>query len=104
MSQNLLDTIGNGGPVRVRAGWDGPLQELYCSVEYLGDALPEYTHSCYSNTRYSTVEEIAAATLDAGIRLPQAFLAAVKADTIARTGSVLRVFSSSGALVEERSV
>lgn len=104
MSQNLIDTVGTCGPARVRAGWDGPLQELYCSVEHLGDSEPDELPPCYYRTVYSTVAEIEAAVVDAGIRLPQAFLAAVNMDRMARTGSVLRMFSTDGALLEERSV
>lgn len=94
MSQNILDTNSIIGPVRVRAGWDVPLQELYCNVEALDGQELEFegTPACFFNTAYSDVESMAEALALAGIRLPSSMLSAVRQDLRERAENLIREF------------
>jgi hypothetical protein len=55
MSQNIVLTTSVLGQVRVRAGWDVPLNELYCNVELVGRelGLDEDVPSCVHEFVYS---------------------------------------------------
>lgn len=93
MSQNNFTTSSVAGPVRVRAGWDAPLQELFCSVERLEGAdeageLPE----CFFRTSYANVKEMVECLAGAHIALPAGFIQAVSHDVESRSGNVLRDF------------
>lgn len=95
MSQNTFTTSSVAGTVRVRAGWDVPLQELFCSVEQLerfGDE--EQLPDCFFQTSYGSLEEMVLSLSQAGITLPPGLIQAVRQDIEHETGNVLRDFDA----------
>lgn len=94
MSQNIHLTGSAFGTVRVRAGWDAPLNELYCNVELLErDAHGADLPACFSAFVYEDVPSMLAALACADIRLPEGMQRAIEADLRSRAGNVIREFS-----------
>lgn len=94
MSQNTFTSSSVAGEVRVRAGWDAPLQEFFCSVERLeADAadvadLPD----CFYETSYRNLDAMVSSLAQARIRLPPSFLEVLNEDLRNETGNVIRDF------------
>jgi hypothetical protein len=93
MSQNIHHTSSVLGRVRVRAGWDVPLGELYCSVELLdGDSDLNAVPNCFREFVYPDLHAMREALSEAEIFLPDEMQRAIAADLLAHTGNVIREF------------
>lgn len=100
MSQNILTTHSSIGLVRVRAGWDNPLEEIFCSVEPLERAVHDDDDApgCLFKTSYPNVQALLASLGEARIRLPGPMIDFVRLDCDARTGNTVRVFEDDGSM------
>ena len=61
MSQNTILTSSNFGQVRVSAGWDHPLSELFCNVLPLDDENEDEEsgpEECLLRSSYDDVEDM----------------------------------------------
>lgn len=92
MSQNVFTTTSVAGMVRVRAGWDVPLNEFFCSVEQLQAGQLDELPSCFLQTSYESLEDMMAALQQAAIAVPPGFLEVLGQDVHVRAGNVLRDF------------
>lgn len=93
MSQNTFTSSSIAGGVRVRAGWDAPLQEFFCSVERLeGGKEVADLPDCFYGTSYPNLDAMASSLARAGINLPPGFLEVLKEDLHNQTGNVIRDF------------
>jgi hypothetical protein len=98
MSQNVFLTSSSIGRVLVRAGWDNPLQELFCSVEPIEAGLPQSgkAPACLLQTSYLDVAALVASLHEAQIVLPKKMIEAIQLDVVQRAGNVRRVFHPDG--------
>jgi hypothetical protein len=104
MSQNILNTEVRGVPVTVIAGWDNPLQQVFCGLVPSRDIsdeaseakdLPDFSDMMLES--FACAQDIATRLQDYGIALPQAMLEAIDGDVVTRARNVVRVFDASGA-------
>ncbi|HYD77533.1 hypothetical protein [Ramlibacter sp.] len=96
MSQNTYVTASVLGRVRVRAGWDAPLQEIYCSVEPL-DVQADFdgqTPRCFLEFAYADIPSMIASLAEGGIMLPADMRQAIESDVRAGAGNVIRDFGA----------
>lgn len=100
MSQNILVTQSSLGLVRVRAGWDNPLEEIFCSVEPLERTVDDDDDApaCLFQTSYQNVQAVVASLAEAGIRLPEPMIDFIRLDCDAKTGNTIRVFEVDGSM------
>jgi hypothetical protein len=100
MSQNILTTSSSVGLVRVRAGWDEPLQEIFCSVEPMEQDISESdaAPSCLFQTSYQDVRALLASLREAQIALPERMIDFVRRDCDAKTGNTVRIFDRDGSM------
>ena len=105
MSQNSLVTTSSLGQVRVSAGWDYPLQQLFCNVLTLDDEVEDdeadLPAACFARSAYSNVAELVATLQEGGIELPRQMVEALEQDVQDQARSILRVFGQDGTLQQE---
>ncbi|MNR71765.1 hypothetical protein D3C71_24430 [compost metagenome] len=105
MSQNTLVTTSSLGQVRVSAGWDYPLQQLFCNVLTLDDEVEDdeadLPAACFARSAYGDVTELVATLKAGGIELPRQMVEAIGQDVRDQARNILRVFGQDGALQQE---
>jgi len=86
----------------VRAGWDNPLQELFCNVEPLDQGGPDRGDgpSCLFQTSYLSVDALVASLGEARISLPQKMIEVIQLDCANSAGNVIRLFQVDGSMQE----
>lgn len=92
MSQNITETSSMLGPVRVRAGWDAPLEEIYCNVELLGTQPDLDAPTCFHEFVYADIGAMILALSEAKISLPDGMRRAIEEDIRLHAGNVIRRF------------
>lgn len=101
MSQNILDATSSVGRVRVTAGWDAPLEEVFCNVQGLdntpGISQDDYPE-CLLQTSFTDAQHIAETLHLADIHLPQQMIDAIQSDCDKQVGNVIRVFNPDGSI------
>jgi hypothetical protein len=101
MSQNILQTSSAVGQVRITAGWDKPLSEIFCNVLCLDDVPDDNIPGCVLENRYESVDDICTSLKAADIELPDQMLEALRRDVETEAGNVIRVFRRDGSLEHE---
>ena len=112
MSQNTITLNTPLGELRLSAGWDRPLQTLFCdmlSLDDVEDDEPEVDETPQaaalwqlSFANFESVAEFEALTKKAGLQLPQTFFEALARDVAENAGNVARAFSVDGSFEETR--
>jgi hypothetical protein len=101
MSQNTLTTTSSFGDVRLSAGWDRPLRELFCRVEFLADVEPDPFPDYLLETNHPGVDQMVDTLARADIHLPTAMIASIGDDVTQQAGNIIRQFLSDGTIVRE---
>jgi hypothetical protein len=108
MSQNILPTIDRSGEaIKIVAGWDRPLQQLFCTVSVPGvepwdlddDPWLDINDRSLSG-EFRSVADIRSALEEKGVSLPPTFYEKVEDDRAQDAGNVFRIFSADGSFVE----
>ena len=109
MSQNVITLAGPKGPFRISAGWDNPLQEVFCNVFFLGDEDEDDEDDADVDTGVAYRSSFCdgadiAGYVDAafGVKLPQPMLEAIDRDIADCARNVLRQFDATGTLLSEQ--
>lgn len=99
MSQNIYFVSASSiGAALITAGWDEPLQEMFCNVQAQERFRMEQEDypSCLLRTSFSKVREIVDSLKVAQISLPKQMIEAIENDCRNRTGNKVRVFNEDG--------
>ena len=101
MSRNVITLQGAGGEVRIAAGWDNPLREVFCNILPADDE-DKTDYSRVGQTSFSDGAEIASFLKSAhGFDIPQTMVEAIDRDIAEGARNVYRQFDSDGTLVQE---
>ena len=111
MSQNHICLPSVAGDIRLIAGYDRPLQQLFFSIEPLdgieaGSLSNEHEDfweevAVLSMAPCSSVSQLAGNLEHLGIRPPASVLAAVEDDARCQAGNTIRWFAADGSLERE---
>ena len=102
MSQNTLKTRSSTGAVQVSAGWDNPMQQVFCNVLPLEDE-DETDYSDVFMMSFDDGAHVARFLQETfGIVLPQAMQDAITQDARVHARNLLRRFSLEGAVELEQ--
>lgn len=99
MSQNILLTTSAIGKVRVIAGWDNPLSEVYVNVFPVDEnGVDEENPEVMFGAPDGGADEVTSALSLLNITLPEAMVAAIQADCDVKARNVFRTFNEDGSL------
>ena len=104
MSQNIFNTTSAVGPVNVVAGWDNPLQEVFCNVFPLNEGAIEDDGSAEDAPEVmfampqGGAQDVVQALSLFNIVLPQQMVDAIQLDCDEHARNVFRSFNQDGTL------
>ena len=110
MSQNVIIFNTSAGRVRVSAGWDNPLQEVFCNIlpldlEDEGEDQPQSGPGCsvVQGASFSSAEDVASLLYEKlGLVIPLTMQAIIDKDIAECARNVFRQFDEAGMLLNEQ--